>query len=1141
MISSFTRAALAAAVFSVCVLFASTVSGAGDAPSNLSPRHAAAVQTARDHIDDRLDSLGLNSSDLQDLVVSDVYTSRHNSVTHVYLQQRRGGIDVYNALINVNVLPDGQVLSFGNRAYGQLEQHHLAAEPAVSARSAVDVALAASNLMANEPIEVLVTPAGAERKTIFSSGGVAIEPISAKLIYAPDENRRLHLAWQVEIYERGAEHYWVTFVEARSGRVIGQEDRVVHDDWSPAGKGGSSAPQQRKPAAPQAAPASPQSVADGSSYRVFALPTGNPDEGGRSLVQEPAYEPASPFGWHDTDGTDGAEHTITRGNNAHAYQDRNDSDSSSGDEPDGGSGLSFDFSLDLGQQPDGYIDAAVANLFYWNNLHHDLSYVRGFDEAAGNFQFNNYGKGGDDGDAVRAEAQDGADVGKSSNANFFTPSDGYAPRMQMFVWDYTNPLRDGDLDAGIVLHEYGHGISLRLTGGAGTTSCLGGYEQAGEGWSDWQSLVYTAKASHTRTTNRGVGTYAIGEPLDGTGIRTHPYSTDMNVDPRTYADTENARIPHGVGSIWAAILWEVYWNLVDEYGFNSDFYADWDQGGNLLAMQLVMDGLKLQPCNPGFVDARDAILDADDVLTGGANQCRLWEGFAKRGLGFSAEQGSPSYNSDNIEAFDTPQACNAFAVDSAAERVCVGDDADFELEIGQAWSDPVNLSASGQPGTAAFSPNPASAPGSSVLTISDTAGQAPGSYPITVIGDDGSFDASTELELTLDAQAPGTPALAQPLDGATQVGFRPDFTWGAVSGAATYKVEVATDPGFADIVASGEASTTSWQPASPLAPNTRYYWRVSALNGCGAGIESVSRKFTVRATSLACGTTIDFEEGLPGDWDVSDDSGGGSIKWHTTADAECSVDNRTNGSGTAACADSGPPGSGTSAYDTSLVTPTLDFSHVQSAGLNVSAYFKFRNFSELAIDIDGGSGWESLWSTLNTNSYDLALDLDDWAGASAVQLRFRYAGDGAGYHAQIDDITLDCAVELPPSITADRYQIDATVVADGHTSQTLELRNTGDLPLIWDAVEGQSCQTPGDLAWLSVAPQSGTVNGGHVQYIDLDFDAGAMSPGSVSGALCLQSNDPAEPDLSLPVNLQIVEDAIFGDCFATGGAPCRAP
>ena len=46
-----------------------------------------------------------------------------------------------------------------------------------------------------------------------------------------------------------------------------------------------------------------------------------------------------------------------------------------------------------------------------------------------------------------------------------------------------------------------------------------------------------------------------------------------------------------------------------------------------------------QPCNPDFVQARDAILDADKALTGGENACHIWQGFAKRGLGEEASNG----------------------------------------------------------------------------------------------------------------------------------------------------------------------------------------------------------------------------------------------------------------------------------------------------------------------------------------------------------------------------------------------------------------------------------------------------------------------------------------------------------------------
>jgi hypothetical protein len=78
-------------------------------------------------------------------------------------------------------------------------------------------------------------------------------------------------------------------------------------------------------------------------------------------------------------------------------------------------------------------------------------------------------------------------------------------------------------------------------------------------------------------------------------------------------------------------------------GFNPDIYGAWNTGGNNLANQLIMDGMKLQPCSPGFVDGRNAILAADQALTGGANQCIIWKAFAKRGLG-TARQALPQHH-----------------------------------------------------------------------------------------------------------------------------------------------------------------------------------------------------------------------------------------------------------------------------------------------------------------------------------------------------------------------------------------------------------------------------------------------------------------------------------------------------------------
>ncbi|HEX6262351.1 MAG TPA: M36 family metallopeptidase [Actinomycetota bacterium] len=335
--------------------------------------------------------------------------------------------------------------------------------------------------------------------------------------------------------------------------------------------------------------------------------------------------------------------------------------------PDGGAGLDFDYPIDLTtEHPHDYWDAAVTNLFYMNNVIHDVMYRLGFNEVAGNFQVTNYNTGlGNGGDDVRAEAQDG---GGTNNANFATPAmDGGRPRMQMYLWTLGTPVRDGDFENGIIIHEYGHGISNRLTGGP-TVNCLNGDERMGEGWSDYYAITMLADPTLDDPDGpRGMGPYALFQDSrqDG-GIRPRPYSRDMNIQPFTYDRIKTGAwitggslaTPHGVGHAWAATLWDMTWNLIDRHGFNPNIYEPSGTGGNNLALQLVTDGLKFQGCAPGFVVGRDAILAADQALTGGENACIIWASFARRGLGFSAVQGTTDRD-DNAEAFDTHPACAA--------------------------------------------------------------------------------------------------------------------------------------------------------------------------------------------------------------------------------------------------------------------------------------------------------------------------------------------------------------------------------------------------------------------------------------------------------------------------------------------------
>lgn len=134
-------------------------------------------------------------------------------------------------------------------------------------------------------------------------------------------------------------------------------------------------------------------------------------------------------------------------------------------------------------------------------------FTDGFDEAAANFQEFNFGRGGLGGDAVQANAQDGSGV---NNANFATPPDGQRPRMRMFYWNQQQPYRDGSMESGIVLHEFSHGISTRMTGGGANSGCLGWGEAGGmgEGWGDFfATMIRQHSANETE--------FAMGEWASG--------------------------------------------------------------------------------------------------------------------------------------------------------------------------------------------------------------------------------------------------------------------------------------------------------------------------------------------------------------------------------------------------------------------------------------------------------------------------------------------------------------------------------------------------------------------------------------------------------------------------------------------------
>lgn len=588
---------------------------------------------------DELVRQGWSAADLQDLQVADSY-SDEDGTRHTWLRQRWQGIEIFNSEVAVHQKPDGSLLKLNTTLYRGLERVVNGTAPGMAPEAALGMVLQREGLDASgvRPLD-----SDAARKLHrFSATGTNDEPLTVQLVYVA-QGDRLVLGWNVNFSLQDGSHWWNIRVDATSGVELERNDWTVHCAFDH--------PDIADHAhdAPMAAPA-PLAPND---YNVYAMPLESPNYGARTLQNAPwnAALNASPYGWHDTNGAAGPEHTITRGNNVWAQEDVN-GNNGTGYSPTSAT-LDFDFPVDLTQAPSVYQDAAITNLFYWNNIIHDVLYQYGFTSVAGNFQSNTYSLGGVGNDWVNADAQDGSGT---NNANFSTPADGSQPRMQMFLWTAPTPDRDGDFDNGIIAHEYGHGVSNRLVGGPSNVNCLGNAEQMGEGWSDYFGLMLSMETGDARNDNRGIGTYALNQPPTGVGIRPAPYTCNFAVNGYTYASTNNSSLsqPHGIGFVWCTMLWEMTWDLVDSFGFSPNFYNGAGTAGNQIALRLVMEGLKLTACNPGFVDGRDAILAADVNLYGGAHTNIIWAAFARRGLGYSASQGSTSSRSDQVEAFNLP-------------------------------------------------------------------------------------------------------------------------------------------------------------------------------------------------------------------------------------------------------------------------------------------------------------------------------------------------------------------------------------------------------------------------------------------------------------------------------------------------------
>lgn len=533
-------------------------------------------------------------------VVERTYQDTHNQILHQYVQQQFNGLPIVNAHASIHMRPDGSV-GTSTSSFCKPATLKVSNSMKYSAEDALRAFAKKMNYPLTASDKLTVTFQNAEKTRAVISGASFLHQDAVAYLSYFQTPKALIKTWSFQVYEDNQDNFWHAHVAAGDASVTGMTNWVQNHNHD------HSEEHIEKRAAPDA------------SFNVnpWNLVWNGPQSPPK-LVSNPHNTVASPDGWVSS-ATSG-----TSGNNVKAHKSNTVTKGT-------GAGYTFNFPYDQTKSATQMVDFARTQLFYANNVMHDVFYLYGFDEKAGNFQVNNNGKGGSGNDAVQASAQDASGT---NNANMMTPPDGQQGVMRQYIFDLTTPTRDSSVDNMIIFHEYGHGISNRLTGGPSNSDCLPDGESGGmgEGWSDWFAIVLELQPTDTKTTQMFAGAYTTGNPK---GIRKYAYTYDKKVNPEMYSAAKGAEV-HASGAIWANMLHHVLFGLVGKLGYSDNIYDVSSGKGNTVALQLIVDALKIQPCQPTFIQARDAIIQADKNR-GGQNQCEIWTAFAYRGMGSNAK------------------------------------------------------------------------------------------------------------------------------------------------------------------------------------------------------------------------------------------------------------------------------------------------------------------------------------------------------------------------------------------------------------------------------------------------------------------------------------------------------------------------
>lgn len=627
---------------------------------------------------------GLNRAQINQLEKTADYTNPDGNLSFVHFEQKINSIPVFRGEIKAGFTRKNEIVRVINNLAPALDYKTISKDFG-NAERAVESAAKHINFETNETDTKRVESTPNDLKVTFERGQFS-DMTTAEKMYFPIDYGAARAAWRVLIWTQNEAFYVI--VDAETGTLLWRKSITESQTQTATYNvyGGGNLMGTAESAAP----------IPFSTFCTAPMNCPQPDVESRNnftlIGNEPPYQ-FNQLGWIP----DGENRTI--GNNAEAGIDRiapNGIDDNGW--AFGSPNRNFVYSYNPAPRedeplpttqtypPSPFQQGSITHAFYATNRFHDAMYRLGFNEAARNFQNNNFALGGLGGDSILVETQDGSGT---NGGNFSTTADGGRPRLQLFIWATPTPDRDGALDSEVIVHELTHGVSNRLHGnssGLNTNMARG----MGEGWSDFYAVALLSRGLGFTDRPFSIACYSTaGITNCYYGLRRFPYTRKAGIgannlphNPLTFrylnagCDTligttttnPNSAFPrnpaiatagncdqiHNLGEIWASALWEMRNQLTDRHDslFNSPI-------GNRRALQYVTDGMKISPLNPTILQSRDTILAAMQA-SDPTDSCAVWRGFAARGMGVSASIqniGTGANNTVVTEAFDVPVQC----------------------------------------------------------------------------------------------------------------------------------------------------------------------------------------------------------------------------------------------------------------------------------------------------------------------------------------------------------------------------------------------------------------------------------------------------------------------------------------------------